>query len=84
MLGFWEWVALSGLALTALGVIVGGLAIVQSVRQTQAITGHIGATTQLIAGAEERTQRILQRMETNAEARYRDLKDHLEGDTDAR
>ena len=79
-LDFWQWAALSGLALTAIGVGLGVVALLQAGRQTKALTGQLGATTQLIAGAEERTQRILQRMETNAEARYRDLKDRLDGE----
>jgi hypothetical protein len=81
-LDFWQWAALTGLGLTGIGVVLGGVGLWASARQTKAITGQIGATTHLIAGAEERTQRILVQMETNAEARYRDLKDRLGGETE--
>jgi hypothetical protein len=75
MLGFWQWVALIGLALTAIGVGLGVIALVLSGRQQ-------GSLATLVAGAEERTQRLLARMETNAETRYRDLKDRLDGEED--
>lgn len=55
---FWQWAALTGLGLTFISVVLAGVSLWASVRQTKAITGQIGATTQLIAGAEERTQRI--------------------------
>ena len=74
---FWQWVAIIGLALTAIGVGLGVIALALSGRQQ-------GSLATLIAGAEERTQRILTRMETNAEARYRDLKDHLDGEAGQR
>jgi hypothetical protein len=70
-LDFWQGAALVGLALTAIGV---GLAVVALVRAGRQQAGLVT----LIAGAEERTQRILVQMETNAEARYRDLKDRLD------
>ena len=91
---FWQWAALAGLGLTFFGVVLAGIGLVQSARQTKAITGQIGATTQLIAGAEERTRttlaqmdaglkQVLDRIDARAEARYRDLKDRLDGDTEA-
>ena len=83
---FWQWVAIIGLALTALGVGLGVIALILSGRQQRGLTALIAGgaerTETLIAGAEERTQRILTRMETNAEARYRDLKDHLDGEAE--
>jgi hypothetical protein len=62
-LDFWQWVAVLGLALTTLGVLLGGIALVKAGRQTTAITGQIDATTQLIAGAEARTQATLAQMD---------------------
>ena len=86
-LDFWQWVALSGLALTAIGVGRAVVALIQSGRQQRGLTALIASgherTETLIAGAEERTQRILERMETNAEGRYRDLKDRLDGEEEA-
>jgi hypothetical protein len=93
-LDFWQWVALIGLALTAIGVGMGVIALLQSGRQTKAITGQIGATTQLIAGAEARTQttlaqmdaglkQVLDRIDARAEQRYRDLRDRLDGEAEA-
>jgi hypothetical protein len=70
---FWQWVAIIGLALTAIGVGLGVIALVLSGHQ------QVSLAT-LVAGAEERTQRLLERMETNAESRYRDLKDRLDGE----
>jgi hypothetical protein len=85
-LDFWQGVAIAGLALTAIGVGLGVIALVLSGRQQRGLTtliaGGAERTATLIAGAEERTQRILTRMETNAEARYRDLKDRLDGEED--
>ena len=94
-LDFWQWAALIGLALTALGVALAGVSLWTSTRQTQAIRGQIDATAQLIAGAEERTRttlaqmdsglkQVLDRIDARAEARYRDLKDRQEGEEDAR
>ena len=93
-LDFWEWAALTGLGLTFIGVVLGGIALVLSGRQTKALTGQLGATTHLIAGAEERTQatmaqmdaglkQVLDRIDERAEQRYRDLKDRLEGAEEA-
>jgi hypothetical protein len=77
---FWQWVTIIGLSLGFVSVAIGGVGVWLSARQTSAMTQQTGAITQLIAGAETRTQAILERMETNAEARYRDLKDRLDGE----
>jgi hypothetical protein len=93
-LDFWQWAALTGLGLTAIGVGLGVVALRQAGRQTQALTGQLGATAQLIAGAEQRTQttlaqmdaglkQVLDRIDARAEGRYRDLRDRLDGDTEA-
>lgn len=86
MLDFWQWVALIGLALTAIGVGLGVIALVLSGRQQ-------GRLATLIAGAEEHTKttlaqmdhglkQVLDRIDERAEQRYRDLKDRLDEDAE--
>jgi len=65
-LDFWQWAALTGLGLTGLGVVLAGVGLWASTRQTRAITGQIGATAQLTAEAEARTQTTLGQMEDRA------------------
>jgi hypothetical protein len=90
-LDFWQWAALAGLGLTFIGVVLAGVGLWTSTRQTNAITGQIGETARLNAAAEERTQttlaqmdtglkQVLDRIDERAEQRYRDLKDRLEGE----
>ena len=85
-LDFWQWAALTGLGLTFIGVVLGGIGLWASARQTKAITGQISETTRLIAGAEDRTRttlaqmdtglkQVLDRIDERAEQRYRDLKE---------
>jgi hypothetical protein len=72
---FWQWVALSGLGLTGLGVVLGGVGIWSTRRDT---TRQIGETTRLIATAEERTQRILARMDQRADERHAEVMGKLD------
>jgi hypothetical protein len=83
---FWQWVAIIGLALTAIGVGLGVIALALSGRQQ-------GSLATLIAGAEERTKttmaqmdsglkQVLDRIDERAEQRYRDLKDRLDGEAE--
>jgi hypothetical protein len=67
-LDFWQWAALTGLGLTGLGVILAGVGLWASTRQTRAITGQIGETTRLNAEAEARTQATLAQMEARTQA----------------
>jgi hypothetical protein len=74
-LDFWQWAALTGLGLTGLGVVLAGVGLWASTRQTRAITGQIGATAQLTAEAEARTQTTLAQMQTATQTTLGQMED---------
>jgi hypothetical protein len=67
----WEWFNTGAGAASIVGLLVtlGGL-------------WSAWQTNRLIASTHKDTLAVLERMETNAEARYRDLKDRLGGEAD--
>jgi hypothetical protein len=77
-----------------LGLVLGAITWLQN-RDTKTILAEMDRSTKalmtdmdtgtkaLLRDMDRSTKDLLARMETNAEARYRDLKDRLEGETDA-
>jgi hypothetical protein len=67
-----------------LGVVLGAITWLQN-RDTKKILMEMDRSTKvLVTDIDRSTKELLARMETNAEARYRDLKDNLRGGADAR
>jgi hypothetical protein len=76
------WSELGTLA-SILGVFIGASAIVQAVLSNRTVKGLHTETQKTLAQMDTGLKQVLDRIDERAEARYRDLKDRLGGDTEA-
>jgi hypothetical protein len=84
----WDWfntaAGAASLGSLILGAMLGTVTWLQN-RETKKILATMDATTkETMAQMDAGLKTVLDRMDARAEQRYRDLKDHLEGDADAR
>ncbi len=69
-----------GTLASILGVFIGASAIVQAVLSHRTITAMHRETQQTLGQMDTGLKQVLDRMDERAEARYRDLKDRLDGE----
>jgi hypothetical protein len=72
-----------GTLASILGVFIGASAIVQAVLSHRTVTAMHTETQTTLAQMDAGLKQVLDRMDARAEARYRDLKDRLDGGTEA-